>query len=54
MSVIKSNMAAIAIYYTNVYAWLPPNFMIAIHVFGFKMHSFEIFQKLNRAKLILI
>ena len=35
MSVIKSNMATITVYYTNFDA----DFIIAIHVFVFKMHT---------------
>ena len=32
-------------------AWSPPNFMIAIHVFVFKMHTFKIFQKINHKNI---
>ena len=46
MSVIKSNMAAIAVYFDT---WRPSNVMIAIHVF--KMHTFKIFQKLNHKNI---
>ena len=51
MSVIKSNMAAIEVYYKKIDAWWHQNFMIAIHVFVFKMHTFKIFQKLNHRNI---
>ena len=40
----NSNMATIAVYYTKFDASWPSNFMIAIHVFVFKMHIVKIFQ----------
>ena len=53
MSVIKSNMAAIAVYYTKFWCMVTPKFMIAIHFFVFKMHTFKIFQKLNHRNMFL-
>ena len=35
----------------NFDAWWPPIFMIAIHVFVFKRHTFQIFQKLNHRNI---
>ena len=46
-SVIKSNMAAFAVYYTIKLCMVTSNMMIAIHIFVFKMHTFKILQKLN-------
>ena len=54
MSVIKSNMATIAVYYTKFWWMVPQNFMIAIHGFVFNKHTFKIFQKLNHRNIFEI
>ena len=54
MSVIKSNMAAIAIYmlYQILMHGDPQIFMIAIYVFVFQIDTLKIFQNLNHRNIV--